>query len=203
MRFEVKFATPAPGSAFLFKTLESDMYRRRALGFAAFLIGLSCVGSAYATDPAHRPDPAKVTPTAAFVQQAAVGNLFEVETSKLALDRSQNATIKTFAKLMVNDHSAAGVKLADAISDARQPRPPFKLDARHQALFDDLAARKGADFDKFFVEVQHKAHIEAVALFEGYAATGEDTRLRALAGELLPTLKGHLARIEKIAAAWK
>ena len=179
------------------------MYRRWALAIAALLTGISCFGVAHATDPAHRPDPAKVTPTAAFVQQALVSNLFEVESSKLALDRSENTTIKTFATLMVNDHSAAGVKLADAISEAKQPRPPLKLDAKHQVLLEDLAARKGADFDKSFVDVQHKAHVESVALFEGYAATGEDSRLKALADELLPTLKDHLARMEKIAAAWK
>lgn len=179
------------------------MYRRRSFGIAVSLVGLFWYGIAYAADPANRPEPAKVTPTATFVQQAVVGNLFEVESSKLALDRSQNATVKTFAKGMVDDHSAAGVKLADAVDQAKQARPPLKLDARHQAILDDLAAKKGADFDKLYVEAQHKAHVEAVALFESYAATGEDSRLKALAGELLPKLKDHLARIDKIAAAWK
>ena len=177
------------------------MYRR--FGIAASLVGLFWCGIAYAADPAHRPDSAKVTPTATFVQQAVVGNLFEVESSKLALDRSQNATVKTFAKSMVDDHSAAGVKLADAVDQAKQARPPLKLDAKHQAILDDLAAKNGADFDKLYVEAQHKAHVEAVALFESYAATGEDARLKALAGELLPKLKDHLAKIDKIAAAWK
>ena len=68
------------------------MYRRRSFGIAASLAGLFWYGIAYAADPANRPEPAKVTPTATFVQQAVVGNLFEVESSKLALDRSQNAT---------------------------------------------------------------------------------------------------------------
>jgi putative membrane protein len=179
------------------------MYRRRSLGIAASLIGLFWFGTAYGVDPAHRPEAAKVTSTATFVKQAVVGDLFEVESSKLALDRSQNATVKTFAKLMVDDHSAAGVKLAEAVDQAKQARPPLKLDAKHQAIFDDLAAKKGADFDKLYVDAQHKAHVEAVALFESYSATGEDAQLKALAGQLLPTLKGHLARIEKIAAAWK
>ena len=179
------------------------MYRRRSFGIAASLAGLGWFGIASAADPAHRPDPAKVTPTATFVQQAVVGNLFEVESSKLALDRSENATVRTFAKSMVDDHSAAGVKLADAVDQAKQARPPLKLDARHQAILDDLAAKKGADFDKLYVEAQHEAHVEAVALFESYAASGEDARLKALAGELLPKLKDHLARIDKIAAAWK
>ena len=179
------------------------MYGRRSFGIAASLVGLFWCVIAYAADPAQRPEPAKVTPTATFVQQAVVGNLFEVESSKLALDRSQNATVKTFAKSMVDDHTAAGVKLADAVDQAKQARPPLKLDAKHQAILEDLVAKKGADFDQRYVEAQHKAHVEPVALFESYAATGEDGRLKALAGELLPKLKDHLAKIDKIAAAWK
>jgi len=180
------------------------MCHRRSLGIAAAsFMGLLWFGIAHAADPAHRPEPAKVTPTATFVQQAVVSNLFEVESSKLALDRSQNATLKTFAKHMIDDHSAAGVKLADAVNQASKARPPLKLDAKHQAILDDLAAKKGVDFDKAYVETQLKAHVEAVALFESYSAAGDDVQLKALAGELLPTLKGHLARIEKIAAAWK
>jgi putative membrane protein len=179
------------------------MYRRRSFGIVASFMALAFFGAAHAADPAHRPDPAKVTPTATFVQEAVAGNLFEVESSKLALDRSQNAAIKTFAKHMIDDHSAAGVKLAEAVNQAKLARPPLKLDARHQAIIEDLAGRKGADFDQVYVDVQHKAHIEAVALFESYSATGEDGQLKALAGQLLPTLKGHLAQIDKIANSRK
>jgi hypothetical protein len=38
--------------------------------------------------------------------------------------------------------------LADAVDQAKQARPPLKLDARHQAILDDLAAKKSVDFDK-------------------------------------------------------
>jgi hypothetical protein len=80
-------------------------------------VGLFWCGIAYAADPAHRPGPAKVRsrPPPRSCTQAVVGNPFEVESSKLALDRSQNATVKTFAKSMADDHSAASVKLADAV----------------------------------------------------------------------------------------
>ena len=118
------------------------MYRRRSIGIVASFMGFAFLGTAHAADPANRPDPAKVTPTATFVQEAVVGNLFEIESSKLALDRSQNAAIKTFAKHMIDDHSAAGVKLAEAVTQAKLARPPLKLDARHQAILDDLAARR-------------------------------------------------------------
>jgi len=185
------------------------MIRFRSLRTAALLlVSLAVAGtvvpaSVHAADPAARPDASKVTPTASFVQEAVVGNLFEVESSKLALERSQSGAIKTFARHMVDDHSAAGVKIADALNDAKVARPPLKLDARRQSVMDALAPLKGPDFDKVYVDAQHKAHIEAVALFESYAATGEDPHLKAIAIQLLPTLKAHLAQVEKISAPRK
>jgi putative membrane protein len=167
------------------------------------LAGAAWSTAAVAADPASRPDPPKVMPTATFVQEAVVSNLFEVESSKLALDRSQNGAVKAFARHMVDDHSAAGVKFTEAMSEAKVTRPPLKLDARRHALLDELADRKGGDFDRIYVEAQHKAHVEAVALFEGYGATGEDAALKAVAVTLLPTLKRHLAEIEKVKAAQK
>lgn len=184
------------------------MIRRHAFRLPACLLAAAALTSplalppiAFAADPANRPDQLKMTPTATFVQQAMVGNLFEVESSKLAADRSEAPAVREFARQMIDDHSAAGVKLAEALTAAKLARPPLKLDARHQAIYDELAARKGRDFDRAYVDAQLKAHVDAVALFEGYAATGEDARLRALASELVPRLKAHLAMIEKIATA--
>ena len=169
----------------------------------AFLLALGWSTAGIASDPATLADAPKMTPTATFVQQAVVGNLFEVESSKLALERSQNAAVKTFAQLMVNDHSAAGVKIVEAINEAKVARPPLKLDARHVALMETLTSKTGAEFDRIYVEAQHKAHTEAVAMFEGYAAAGEDSHLKAVATQLVPALKSHLAEIQKIAATFK
>ena len=182
------------------------MNRRQIFRTAAWLLAVTAtagvaVSAPWAADPASKPDPAKVTPTATFVQDAVVGNLFEVESSKLAADQAESPAVKAFAKQMIEDHSAAGVKLAEALNDAKLAKPPFKLDAKHKAIFDDLAAKKGRDFDKAYVDAQLKAHVEAVTLFEGYAATGADPRLKTLAAELLPKLKAHLAMIEKMAGA--
>ena len=160
---------------------------------------------ASAADPAHRPSPPTVTPTATFVQTAMVGNLFEVETSKLALDRSKSEAVRAFAKYMVNDHNAAGVKFTEAANEAKLsiPPPPFKLDAKHQALLDELRAKQEADFDRAYIEVQHKAHVDAVELFKGYAGSGDNATLKAAAAELLPKLQHHLEEVTKLKAAQK
>ena len=169
----------------------------------AFLATLILSVSAFAADPAHKPTPATVTPTATFVQSAVVGNLFEVEASKLALDRSQSAAVKTFAQRMVDEHSAAGVKFTEAANQAKLPLPPFRLDAEHQAMLAELRAKQGADFDRSYIDMQQKTHVDAVELFKGYAATGDNAALKATAAELLPKLQQHLDQVSKLKAAQK
>jgi putative membrane protein len=53
---------------------------------------------ALAADPAAKQASAPVVPTATFVAQAAFGNMFEVESSKLALERTAAAPVKAFAQ---------------------------------------------------------------------------------------------------------
>jgi putative membrane protein len=170
------------------------------------MFGLStitlCV-TANAADPAHKETPARVTPTATFVQTAVVANLFEVESSKLALERSKSPAIKAFAKRMVDDHSAAGVAITETLNEAKLSAPPFKLDARHQALLDELRAKEGADFDRTYLDMQHKAHADAVELFKGYAVSGDNATLKATAARVLPKLEQHLAQVSQLKATQK
>ena len=151
-----------------------------------------------AADPATKQATSPVAPTATFVAQAAFGNMFEVESSKLALERSKGAPVKAFAQSMVDDHSAAAVKFKEAVLEAKLAMPPDKLDAKRQAIVGQLAAKQGGDFDKAYIEAQYKAHVETVELFKGYAQGGEDTRMRAFAAELLPKLQAHLDHVAKL-----
>jgi putative membrane protein len=173
----------------------------RALALAALLAGplaASFPGAALAADPATKQASAPVAPTATFVAQAAFGNMFEVESSKLALERSKAGPVKAFAQRMLDDHSAAAVKFKEAVLEAKLAMPPDKLDAKHQAIMDELAGKQGADFDQAYIAAQHKAHVETVELFKGYAQAGEDTRMRAFAAELLPKLEAHLDQVAKM-----
>ena len=168
----------------------------------AVIVALTVVspvlGKASAADPSTKHASAPVAPTATFVAQAAFGNMFEIESSKLALDRSKAAPVKAFAQSLVDDHSAAAVKFKEAVLEAKLAMPPDKVDAKRQAIVEELAGKQGEDFDKAYVEAQYKAHVETVELFKGYAQAGEDTRMRAFAAELLPALQGHLDHVAKM-----
>jgi len=133
-----------------------------------------------------------------FVPLAGSSNLFEIESSRLAMQRSQSAQVKQFANQMVADHTLAVSKMKAALSEAKIPPPPEKLNVKDQKVYDSLKQAQGAAFDKAYIEAQYNAHVEAVNLFSAYAKGGDNPRLKALAGELLPTLQGHLDHVSKL-----
>jgi len=175
----------------------------RLLAASALPLVLASTPAAFATDPPpaakQAAAPARATTsTTTFLANTAVANLFEIESSKVALSKTKNDKIKTFANLMVTDHTGAGTKFKQAVGDAKLTPPAEKLDAKHQALLDDLKKKDGAAFDSAYVKAQHDGHVETVAMFEAYAKGGDNARMKQFASEMLPTLKTHLDQVSKL-----
>ncbi|MER8696199.1 DUF4142 domain-containing protein [Mesorhizobium opportunistum] len=133
-----------------------------------------------------------------FVDKAAVGGKFEVDSSQLALNKVQDQSIKDFAQRMIRDHGAANTKL-QAVAGEQKLKVPAALDAQHQADLDKLKNGQ-APIDPAYVDMQRKAHDEAVKLFEDYASKGDNPALKTFAQQTVDTLKMHRQMIEKIAA---
>lgn len=131
-----------------------------------------------------------------FVTKTAVGNLFEIQSSRVALEKAQNEAVKSFAQTMIQDHTAATERMK-----ALGGRMPTKLDARHAGMVKTLRSTPAARFDQAYLQAQVKAHEETVALFESYARSGTDPQLKAFATEMLPTLQGHLDMVRKMATS--
>jgi putative membrane protein len=152
-----------------------------------------------ADPPKQAAAPAMATPsTATFLSNTAVANLFEIESSKVALSKTKNDKIKAFANLMVTDHTGAGTNFKQAVADAKLTPPAEKLDAKHQALLDDLQKKDGTAFDTAYVKAQRDGHVETVAMFEAYAKGGDNARMKQFANDMLPTLKAHLDQASKL-----
>jgi putative membrane protein len=136
-----------------------------------------------------------------FVDKAAVGGMFEVQTSKIAQDKAHDQSVKDFAAMMIHDHEAANAKL-ETIAGEQKLKVPTDLDAAHKSDLERLQNSKDG-VDQPYVEMQRAAHADAVKLFESYAKDGDNASLKAFAGETVPTLKMHQDKIEKIATAMK
>ncbi|MCG7508401.1 DUF4142 domain-containing protein [Mesorhizobium retamae] len=127
-----------------------------------------------------------------FVTQAASSDMFEIESSKLAQERSDQAT-KTFAQQMVTDHTKTTTELKDLVSSGKVKAtlPTAMVDAQQKTL-DNLKSLQGDDFTKQYHADQVDAHEDAVDLFKRYSEEGEQPDLKAWAGKTLPHLQHHL-----------
>jgi putative membrane protein len=124
-----------------------------------------------------------------FVKEVAVSDMFEIESSKLAAAKSDDAT-KAFANQMVADHSKTSQELK-GMAPSNAPIPTT-LDRSHQSKLDKLKSLNGGDFTKQYHSDQVSAHKDAVSLFERYGKGGDNDKLKAWANKTLPTLRHHL-----------
>ncbi|HYH64555.1 MAG TPA: DUF4142 domain-containing protein [Urbifossiella sp.] len=162
----------------------------RALAAACVAaLGVTLASAQEARQPA-----AKAVTDAEFVTKAASGGLFEVKSSKLALEKATKAECKHFAEMMIKDHTKANDELKAAAAKAGVPLPA-ELAPHHQKMLNDLKAAR--DFDAAFVDAQLKSHVEAVDLFTAASASVKDPGLRDFAVKTLPTLKMHLDHVKK------
>ncbi|BCG96716.1 DUF4142 domain-containing protein [Mesorhizobium sp. 131-2-1] len=132
-----------------------------------------------------------------FVDKAAAGGMFEVDSSKIAEDKAKDQSVKDFAQKMIDDHGAANAKL-ETIAGEQQLKLPTQLDAKHKSDLDALQNSKDP-IDGSYVQMQRDAHSDAVKLFESYAKDGDNAQLKTFAQETVPTLKMHQEMVEKIA----
>lgn len=142
---------------------------------------------------------------AGFVRQAAVGNMFEIQSSQLALDRSRNEAIQNFAQEMIDDHQNLGQTLR---SVATNVAIPTQLDQRHLQMLNQLQQATGNGFDRQFLRMQVRAHRQAIALYQrfteqvgqnqvgGFQQTNQ--QLQQFAQETLPVLREHLQTAQQL-----
>lgn len=133
-----------------------------------------------------------------FVNNAASGGLFEVQSSELALERSQTPAVQEFAQMMITDHTAVNEELA-ALAQSKGLTVPGEImgpPAQHMAA---VQAAEGDSFDQTYMQHQIQAHEETIMMFQAEAEGGSDPDLQAFAQKTLPALNAHLQQAQGLA----
>jgi putative membrane protein len=133
-----------------------------------------------------------------FLTRASNSNLFAIEESRLALDRSGDSQVKTFARRLVEDHESAEAELK-AASEGSGAAVPTALDEEHQARLTALRGRSGTDFDKAYVADQGENHSPALTLYGDYMLWGAYEKLHALAIKMIPITDAQLKDAQALA----
>ncbi|MDR6917235.1 putative membrane protein [Pseudomonas sp. 3296] len=140
-----------------------------------------------------------------FVDKAAAGGIAEIETSRLALEKSTSADVKAFANMMITDHSKANDELA-ALAKKHDIEVPDSTTLVKQAK-EKILDMRDESFDAAYANNQVKAHEDTIELFKKEANTVTDdkvkgaTELKGFAQKMLPALEKHLEMAKKLQAA--
>ena len=132
-----------------------------------------------------------------FLKDAAAGGRFESDASRLALAKSNNAGVRSFAATLINHHTAASNELQYMLH-VRGMAAPMLANGQRKVL-NRLAKLQGAKFDREFMEeLGLKSQQDNVHMFERASLATRDPQLKAWIDKTLPTLRYHLTTVERL-----
>jgi putative membrane protein len=133
-----------------------------------------------------------------FVKEVSMSDIFEIESSKLALQKG-NAATKAFAQQMIDAHEKTTAELKGLIDGGKVTAPAATgMSDAQKKSFDELKNLSGKEFDDAYQDDQEDAHEDAVDVFKRYASEGDNADLKAWAAKTLPALEHHLKMAEDL-----
>jgi len=133
-----------------------------------------------------------------YMAMAASGDMLEIQSSQVALQRSANPAVRSFAQMLIADHSRMSQQMMAAASAAGLTPPPPALQPPHAQMLQQLQATPAGSFEMAFQQMQIAAHQEALALHQNYASGGDVPALRAVAASAVPVIQQHLNAIQSM-----
>jgi putative membrane protein len=132
-----------------------------------------------------------------FLKDAAAGNMAEVALGKLALEKSSNNDVKTFAQRMIDDHTKMEGDV-EAVAKANGVNLPDSPDKGAKKEMAKLQALSGADFDKAYMAFMVKDHKKDLSAFKSEASSTQNGGVRDLATNGAKTIQSHLEEAESV-----
>jgi putative membrane protein len=126
-----------------------------------------------------------------YARSAGAGDLYEIESSRLAQQKAATGAVRQFGQMMIEHHTMTTQQLTSAARAAGMTPPPPALEPRQQKMIDELRGLSGAQFDAAYLRQQRAAHQEALALHSGYAENGDNPALRKVASAAVPIVQRH------------
>jgi putative membrane protein len=135
----------------------------------------------------------------AYVAAAGASDMFEIQSSQVALQKSTNPDVKAFAQMMVDHHTKTTADLMAAAKQAGLNPPPPALPADKARMIAALQSASPGAFNEMYMKGQVAGHEEALAIHTGYADKGDSAPLKAAAAKTAPIVSSHLERARTIA----
>jgi putative membrane protein len=133
-----------------------------------------------------------------FVAKAGASDLYEIQSSQLALNEAKNPKVKSFAQMMIKHHTMTTRDVTAAAKAAGLTPPPPALEPAQAEMIAQLQPLHGEAFDQAYVSQQKTAHGMALTLHQTYSANGDNPQLKKAATKAVPIVKQHIAELNRM-----
>jgi putative membrane protein len=137
-----------------------------------------------------------------FMQDAAEGGLFEVQSGQLAANKASDDKVKQFANKLVEDHQSANNELVQMANTKGLELPAAPSRSQRREI-EKLGKESGSKFDQDFAKAEIKDHEQDIKKFEKASGKVKDPDLKAWIDKTLPHLREHLAMAKDLPEAGK
>lgn len=139
----------------------------------------------------------KVTaPDQQLINEIGYANLAEISTGQLALTKSQDVKVRSYAQRMIDDHTRA-MKELQTLAQSKGGTVPTETDLKHKAIALELSALSGGLFDRQYMsQAGVSAHQRTHELLANVQRDANDPALRTHARMILPVIHSHLTEAQ-------
>lgn len=145
---------------------------------------------------AAAPAAAQVMTPTEYVMAAGASDLYEITSSKVVLETTQNPQLRAFAQMMITDHTKSTADVKAAASRVRLKPMPAKLTLLQQELVAELRAEQGMARDATYIAQQKASHGQALNVQKAYAMEGTAAALKSAAATIVPIVEHHIAELK-------
>lgn len=123
----------------------------------------------------------------------------EIETSRVALNRSQTATIREFAQRMITDHTAINQRLQAMNVAPMENGTTQQLRSLTQQSVQRLQQYEGAALDRAYIDQQIELHEYTLNLLDSTLIPSATTsQMRAELQQTRSTIEAHLTHARQV-----
>jgi putative membrane protein len=134
-----------------------------------------------------------------YVALASGGDMFEIQSARIALEKAESAEVRGLAQMILADHQRSSAELGQASAQAQPPLSPAPvLSPSQQTSIEALQRAQGTAFDRLWLNQQVAAHQQALDMAAAYARGGDSEPLRRHAASTIAAIQTHLARARRL-----
>lgn len=135
-------------------------------------------------------------------------NTSEIDAGKLASSKAKSAEVKSFASMMVHDHTSADKKGNDLASKlkikAKDSDESKKLKADSDTDAKNLKAASAADFDRVYMDAMVAGHTNVLSMIDTQLIpAAKASELQSLLKEARTMVARHLDKAKSVRASIK